>query len=501
MSEDGRGLPLSRRAVVRAHSALLLGFAGCSGVRSGKRRTRTPPETATRTPSDTAPPPPSETPADDGGVFETEFGAEAVPSSEYLAEAGEDGSSAIRTMIEDVAASGPARIRWDSGTVRVENTISPRTDGTTVVIDGDKEAEIDGSGFDGHIVDLGSAPDVSMRRMTITGSPGEQAARSLIPGEGATLEDIVLGGGAGGLEIKNSDVRASNVEAYGHRDEKNGYAAGIHAAGEIENVHVSDIDVHGCDRGVEIDDGPSNWTVEHGTIRDIDNLQAEDPGVPFALDCHVHAGEPAIEGGTFRDLIVERCQMGLTISEHEEGSVSGVVAENIQVRHVRSESYILCEGDCKIIDPTVVAGEEGADIGILVRGGTVEVRGGHVSGPNWFGLTTREGKRTGLERVLIDGLTVDGKGFTNHLFDLASPRGNITIRGVTLENPGQSAIRSEKGSLGGSKWGVAISDSTIGGDIRIDESGNEPVLIENSTITGEITVPEGSRLVDVRRRS
>lgn len=426
---------------------------------------------------------------------------ETIPSSEYLTGVGEDGSRAIRAMVEDVTARGPARIRWDSGTVTVENTVSPRTDGTAVVIDGGKGAEIDGTGFDGHILDLGSAPGVSVRRMTITGSHGERAARSLIPGKGATLEDVVLDGGAGGLEIRHPDVYVSNVEAYGHHDERNGYAAGVHVTGDIENVHVSGIEVRGCDRGVEIDDGPSDWTVERGTISEIDNSHAADPGVPFALDCHVHAGEPAIEGGTFRDLIVERCRMGLTISEHEEGLVSDVVAEDIQIRHVQRGASIRCEGDCEIVNPTVVAGEEDADIGILVRGGTVEVNGGHVSSPNWFGLTTREGKRTGLEGVLIDGLTVDGGGVTNHLVDLSSPGGDVVIHGVTLENPGESAIRAEDGSLGGSGWGATISDSVIEGNVRIEGPGNEPVLIEDSTITGEITVPEGSRLVGVRGRS
>lgn len=399
MSEDQSGTPTLRRRVLQSSSTLLFALAGCNSSRSDRQPTSTPTKTE----------PPTATRSKTERNASEQPGVSSVSSSEYLTGVGEDGAETIRTMIEEVATSGPGRIHWDSGTVVVKQTIAPETDGTEVVIEGNNEVVIDGTEFDGPILNLGSAPNVSLRRLTIKGSPGDRTARSVLAGEGSTLRDIVLDGGAGGLDIRNSDVTVDTLEAYGHRDTTNGYAAGIHVGGDIEDIRISDIDVRNCDRGVEIDDGPSRWTVERGSIRQIDNSQAEDPGVPFALDCHVHAGEAPISDGTFRDILVENCQRGFTISEHEEGLVSGITARDIQVKHIRSGAHVLCEAEVELVNPTVVAGKDNENWGIFVRGGALEVNGGYVSIPGGSALTIREGGRTPLKTVQFDGLTITGE--------------------------------------------------------------------------------------------
>lgn len=419
-------------------------------------------------------------------------GQAAVASSGYLDADGSDEADSLRRLIEDAASSGPTRIRWDSGTVTVDSTVTPSTDGTKVVIEGEGNATIDGSGVSGAILDCSAAPNLHGRHLKIEGSPGNWDY-SLVSGEDSTWEHMVFDGGSGAIEAA-ARCRFVDIEVVDQRDTENGYAQCFHAGGAGCNHWVlRDFEFRDSDRGVEIDDGPSHWLVENGRIDNIDNADASTPGEPFALDCHVHPGSSQITDGTFRDVFVSNSARGLTVSEHADGLVHDVTAESVRTENIGGDTAMLLEGDVELVRPTVVQPNSGATTGIAVRGGRVRITGGTVhGGVDWYGLRITEGSRTALNDVVVEDLTIDGEDETNHCIELGSVPETARLSGCTARSARYTAVRAESDSLGGSGWGAIVTDCLLDGDLNITDSGNTKCLIRGGRVTGSSTTPADS---------
>lgn len=426
-----------------------------------------------------------------GGTIATEPASE-WSSTEYLDGDGSDDAADVEQLIEDAAAEGPTRIRWESGTISVTSTIAPSTDGTKVVIEGAGNATIDGSSMSSDILDCSDAPNLHGRHLRITGSAGTWE-HSLISGPNSTWEHIVCDGGSGGIEAA-AGCRFEDIEVTGQRDTENGYAQCFHAGGDgTDNWVLRDFEFGDSDRGVEIDDGPSHWVVENGAIHDIDNRNASSPGVPFALDCHVHSYGAEIENGTFRDVVVSESVRGLSISEHDSGLLKDITAENIRTENIGTGPAMLVEGDAELVSPTVVQPGRGAKSGITVRGGSVRISGGSVSGGvAWFGLLIREGARTSLDDVVVEGLSIAGESETNHGIEIGSAPETVRLSNCTVTEPNYNALRAEGSSLDGAGWGTTVSDCLLDGDLTIADSGNTKCLVRGGRIAGDITTPDGS---------
>lgn len=182
--------------------------------------------------------------------------------------------------------------------------------------------------------------------------------RDILVGNNCILKNVHLYELCGGLDCSSvSNVIIDGLYGTNLRS-RSGWAAVIHSAhsSEIRAQHIYGAT---CDRFIEIEDGSTDCSFEHGTARAVyPNGYSGQPGAEagteiyatysFILDSHSHSGEGACSNIYYTDFLIDNCLGGLNVTRSTGSSASdlpfNISFANIVINSPRTYNPIHLQG-------------------------------------------------------------------------------------------------------------------------------------------------------------
>jgi hypothetical protein len=313
-------------------------------------------------------------------------------------------------------------------------------------------------------------------------------------GTGFRFRNLRFLGGQGGLDLKGgTDIRGEYVYGTEQRDTENGWSGVLHV-GNSRNVHVQHVYGVASDRGIEIDDGPTDVTIEKIWIEDIAPTMDT---YSFTLDVHRHGDAADTDNVTFRDAALVSCQKGLTASNHSPaGSLSNVTFENVV--QVDCGTPRVGADDATLRNVHIYADEQEPGNALAHSGGRLRVDGFTVHyAPDTY-LQIAGGDRIPHRECVIDGLygePADGTAGNAIRVGSGTELEGLTVRNVTIDPDLDAFARLESGATTDDGWGGTFRDCRAEAEQSyVVDAENGPITVTGGSAASSMDIsPVGSR--------
>ena len=215
---------------------------------------------------------------------------------------GSDDDVTIQSAIDALSSGGSVWLM--DGSYDFSSTLTHGgIQGITIVGSG-RGTIIDSSNLaSGNLIEMGQNWTISSLKIVGTISPLPIAgSRAILANNNTLLSDLYIENTGTGINTDNcTNVKIRNYVARDIRDAVGGGAA-LHGAGTVNGVYATGIDIAGCNRGIEFEDGASNIFCSKGRIVDL----VEGPTVlKMSLDAHSHDGYGGVDNIVYRDFYIE----------------------------------------------------------------------------------------------------------------------------------------------------------------------------------------------------